>query len=613
MRVRVLQSLALLIVLANGAAAQTTSIAGRVVASDSGQGIANANVELRRTQGSSATEEWQVVAIGNRPSGGAAPISTGSRLVQTTADGTFRIDDVAPGQYRLYATRSNGYVPAEYGQRSPTGTGVPFTVSPGASMTSISLVMTPTATISGRVLEEGGEPSGYAHVQALKAVYRNGQRTLTVVQLVQADDNGAYRLFWLPPGDYYVAARPLDLRRSSEMMRIPPPSRVGTYEQQKRPTVTAISSTRVLATGEIVEAQNVAIYHPGTRHERNATPIQVTAGQNVQGLDIDVSDSLVRTRRVRGRAINGATGQPIRNGSLEIVPRDAPAILAMPLGTIVNGSFEIAGALPGGNYLVADGEGVSGLLAFDIDDADLNDVTLTMWPPVQLRGQVRSSMPPANGDDPAVRRVAVSLRRRPAVNGLREPGSMSAGRIIMQPDGTVISQLSVNNNVTASDGTFTLGGIGPGDYAVDVTLSANTYVESIQFGSRDVLRNGLRIDGTPTPTRLEIVVGTRGGTMSGRVVDARNSPVPHATVVAMPDIARDRTDLFKTVTADASGRFEIRGLAPADYEFLALEQLEQGAWQSAEALRDAEGRGRRVRITEGATMAGDLQLIPAPR
>ena len=66
-------------------------------------------------------------------------------------------------------------------------------------------------------------------------------------------------------------------------------------------------------------------------------------------------------------------------------------------------------------------------------------------------------------------------------------------------------------------------------------------------------------------------------------------------------------------SALAAGRFEIRGLAPGDYEFLAFEQLEQGAWQSAEAMRAEDGRGRRVRIAEGATMTGDLRLIPAPR
>jgi protocatechuate 3,4-dioxygenase beta subunit len=614
-------SLVLLTVLASGAAAQTTSIEGRVVARDSGQGIANANVELRpaetsgRTDADALATSFEILSRAGRTTGGTPSVAPQSRTVLTSADGTFSIDNVAPGRYRLYATRSNGYVPAEYGQRSPTGTGVPVIVSSATNMTGISLVMTPTATISGRVLDEDGEPSGYAHVQALKATYRHGRRTLTVVQLVQADDRGVYRLFWLPPGEYYVAAKPLDLRRSSEMMRIPPPSRFGTYEQQMRPTVTAINATRVLNNGEIAESQYVPIYHPGTREERLATAISVAAGQNIQGLDIDVSDSLVPTRRLRGRAINGLTGQPVSRGSLQIIPREAPAILLIPSGTISNGSFEIGGALPGANYLVAEGDGLSGLLTFDAAESDLGNVTLTMWPPVQIAGQVRSSDPPANGNESSVRSVAVNLRRHPSINGLpellpfmRRVDAQSGGTALI---GTSVTTTTANaSNVTSRDGTFTLYGLGPGDYAVDLTLPANAYIESIQFGSRDVLRNGLHLDGVPTPARLDIVIGMRGGTMSGTVVDARNSPVAHAIVVAVPDNNRERIDLFKTVTTDASGRFEIRGLAPGDYEFLAFDQLEQGAWQSAEAMRAEDGRGRRVRITEGATMAGDLRVIP---
>ena len=635
---KVLWSLALLTALANGAAAQqTTSIAGRVVARDSGQGIANVHVELRRDVGPTTLDTSPsgpsvqiaadgAVTVGNvmlggaRAAGGTAPVSSQSKVVQTAADGTFAIDNVAPGQYRLYATRSNGYVPAEYGQRSPTGTGVPFTVSPGTNMTGISLVMTPTATINGRVLDESGEPSGYAHVQALKATYRQGRRTLTVVQLVQADDRGVYRLFWLPPGEYYVAAKPLDLRRSSEMMRIPPPSRFGTYEQQMRPTVTAINETRVLSNGDTAEAQYVPIYHPGTRDDRRATAISVTAGQNLQGLDIDVRDSLVPTRRLRGRVVNGLTGQPVLRGNLQVIPREAPAILLIPTGTITNGAFDIGGALPGASYLVADGDSGSGLFAFEITDNDLNDLTITVWPPVAIPGQVRSSNPPSNGDDPSVRGIAVSLRRHPAVNGLRDAGqTLSAvmavreGITVSVREGTTVVGTSATSNVTSRDGAFTLSGVSPGDYSVDLRLPVNAYVESMQFGSRDVLRNGLRIDGPSAQTRLDIVIGTRGGIMSGSVVDARNSPVAHAIVVAVPDSGRERTDLFKSVTADASGRFEIRGLAPGDYEFLGFEQLEQGAWQSAEAMRAEEGRGRRVRIAEGATMAGDARVIPAPR
>src|SRR5205814_6834271 len=115
---------------------------------------------------------------------------------------------VLSGEYQLIATHSSGgYVPAEYGQRKATGQGINFQLAAGQKMTGIVLAMTPTGCISGRVYDADGEPLGKAQVQAMRPVYKNGQRVLTIVQIVESDDRGEYRLFWLPPGRYYVAAK----------------------------------------------------------------------------------------------------------------------------------------------------------------------------------------------------------------------------------------------------------------------------------------------------------------------------------------------------------------------------------------------------------------------
>src|SRR4029078_703881 len=79
--------------------------------------------------------------------------------VKTGADGRFAISNVLPGQYRLIATRNNsGYVPAEYGQRSPTSEGIPFTVAAGQKMTGVRLEMAATGSIAGQVFDRDGEP-----------------------------------------------------------------------------------------------------------------------------------------------------------------------------------------------------------------------------------------------------------------------------------------------------------------------------------------------------------------------------------------------------------------------------------------------------------------------
>jgi len=592
--------------------ASMASIEGRVLTRDSNAPIAGANLELRPATASSGDLRSSGLVIISGPavtSGGTAAVAASSRIATSGSDGAFVIRDVRPGQYRLYATRSNGFVPGEYGQQSATGTGSLLTVAAGQRVTGVTLTMTPTGSITGRVVDEDGEPSGYAHVQALKAVYSSGRRTLTVMQLVQADERGVYRLFWLPPGEYYVGARALDLRRSSEMMHIPPPSRFGSYEQQKRPTVTAITSSRLLDSGEVVEGQHVAIYFPATRDERRASPIAIRAGQTVQGVDIDLSDSLVRTRRLRGRVLNGVTGQPTR-ANLEIVPRDAPAILAIPSGTAgADGVFDLGGALPGPNYLVVDAPDGSGLVPIDVADADVNEMAVTVWPPVQISGQIRSDAPSADGTDPSASGISVGLRRDPSVNGLRDPSPRLALQI--DPQSGRGAAVTGGSNVSSPNGVFTLNGIPPGDYAITVATRGDSYIESIQFGTRDVLRSGLHVEGPPPRALLDVVIGTRGAVVSGSVLNDRRQPAINAVVVAVPETARERLDLFKSGRTDDSGRFEMRGLAPGDYEILAWEAIEPGGWLNPDVLRTDEGRGRRLHIAEGGRSTADLRAIPS--
>ena len=122
-----------------------------------------------------------------------------------------------PGEYRVVAMRS-GYVTGEFGRRWPNGVGLPLTLAAGQAVGTIQIAMTPTAAISGRIRDRFDQPIGNVEVQALKATYQDGRRALTKVASVQSDDRGEYRLFWLPPGRYYLSARHPDI--GGGMMRL---------------------------------------------------------------------------------------------------------------------------------------------------------------------------------------------------------------------------------------------------------------------------------------------------------------------------------------------------------------------------------------------------------
>ena len=173
------------------------------------------------------------------------------------------------------------------------------------------------------------------------------------------------------------------------------------------------------------------------------------------------------------------------------------------------------------------------------------------------------------------------------------------------------------------DGTFQLRGIPAGDYRVDIHpfLSVppeenappalrDLYVRSLRFGKDDVLSDGLRIEGT-SANRMDVVVGTNGGVVAGRILRDKRVAVVNARAVLVPNAARQRGDLYKSALTDDTGQFEIRGVAPGDYKLFAWELVEFGAWQDPQFIKLYEKRGTSVRVNAGGRQSVDTVLIPA--
>src|SRR5204863_4955039 len=101
----------------------------------------------------------------------------------TGADGKFLFRNVPAGNFKLVAARIGGnYVPVEYGQRGVLGRGIVFTIGDGEQKKDMRLEMAPVGTISGRVLDENSRPLGHVAVMAFTAIYRNGERLVTMME-----------------------------------------------------------------------------------------------------------------------------------------------------------------------------------------------------------------------------------------------------------------------------------------------------------------------------------------------------------------------------------------------------------------------------------------------
>ena len=154
-------------------------------------------------------------------------------------EGRFQLTNLPPGEWRVTVSKG-GYFTWQPGQRRPFDPPPPITLARGQRVTA-DVPLSRGGVITGRVSDDAGEPLAGLRVRVYRAKMAKGYRRLEDVGAAdQTDDTGAYRIFGLPPGDYYVAAS----------LRMAPLDSV---------VQTTYSPTYYPGTGELAEAQRIRV------------------------------------------------------------------------------------------------------------------------------------------------------------------------------------------------------------------------------------------------------------------------------------------------------------------------------------------------------------------
>ncbi len=124
----------------------------------------------------------------------------------SAADGSFRFEAVEPGEYRLSGERP-GFLYTEYGAQAANDFGTILTLRPAQQLTDLNLKLFPQGVISGKVVDQDGDPVGNARLKVVRRKWISGKLRYGFAGSTSANELGEFRFRNLEPGKYYVDAQ----------------------------------------------------------------------------------------------------------------------------------------------------------------------------------------------------------------------------------------------------------------------------------------------------------------------------------------------------------------------------------------------------------------------
>jgi protocatechuate 3,4-dioxygenase beta subunit len=523
-------------------------IAGKVVSSVSGEPLSRARVTIANLQERGETKS----------------LITGD-------DGTFEFRGLTAGKYSLSAAR-RGFIESSFDQHERYSTAIVT----GSEADSEHLVfrLSPQAVLTGRVLDEFGDPVRNANVSLYRQDQSTGVSLILRISSTHTDDRGIYEFAGLAAGNYFVSV-------SAEPW----------YGLRPRPLPNAGGAAATSpGPSPSFDVAYPTTYYPDATDSDDAVPVPLRGGER---LTADVHLSPVPAIRFfvpmpetpeQGLAMPAvlrksfdsmenvlAARMEVRSDS----PQEAPGAdiaLAAP------GKLEISG-IPAGKYTVFIPDDATGTTP-----GTLAEINLTR------DGQELNA---ASGEPVSRLKFAVHIPGEARIpERLRLALQNGDHRVI------VSSLVDANGNsefVHIPPGKYNLLAATPGkDYAVTQITSG---------GHRS---NGHSLDIVPGSTiKGDVTLLSGTGTIEGFAKRAGKG-VPGAMIVLVPKDAEAHGELFRRDQSDLDGSFSLATIVPGEYTIVAIENGWDLNWSQAGVIAHYLPRGRTVAVGSG------LSHLPEP-
>jgi hypothetical protein len=468
----------------------------------------------------------------------------------TDASGAFAFSNLATGRYEVIVQHQN------YPQAGMRGARKTVQVAAGETAPSVTVELIPGATVSGRVVDEDGDPLSGCIMQPHPA--KNFNQGVPIVRMPSSHEDGPYRIYGIPPGKYTITAQ------CSESVFQPRPLSEG-----PDPAPTSAYPT---------------LFYPAAYDVNSAEVVDLSPGAEKSGVDFQMRP--VAVTHIRGILTAGTADWRGRTDlQVQLIPLDphSPLAFALSSGQIdpKDGSFELHRVFPGSYRLIAFSQNFS-----------------ARGPQPDAGSRVGAAM----RVDAANKPIQVSLQLQRAVD---IPGSVEIERGNDSANEVTPSQINIQlrseNQIGAppaptqvnDDGSFTIKSVLPGEWRI-MLMAPSAFLKSAWLGNTDITHVALDLtSGSVAP--LRIVVGTNTATIRGTAPAGQ-------MVFAMRIDDNDPAPGWRGGQLASNGQFTIQLLAPGRYRV---------------TVGDMEGPmpedvGQEITLAEGENAAIDVKPETRP-
>ena len=604
-----------------------------------------------------------------RPVPGAVVTLMGAerpRATQADADGRFRFTEVPRGAM-LFATR-RGYLDWASSRR-PWDPGGRLFLRDGDTRADVVLYLIKEAVISGRVVDESGDPVVGFEMTVLSRTYVAGrpvfQRVEPPRESPRTDDRGMYRIAGLLPGEYLVVAENaessipeaalgrLDKAQPDDPLHTAIYSvseiiaQQGGWRAGSGQTMTTGGYARVIGRGPVAPPgpdgrfrSYPTTYHPDVTLGSAARPIAVRPGEERAGIDVQLRP--VTTVRVSG-IVNGPRGA-LSDLPLFLVPGTSEDWLdELPVARTLSderGAFIFPG-VPPGQYRVHVLK--TPAPPRDTDSFEFRAMETSGTEVVVDSGTGRSLSTPLS--DPAAADMvwsstAISVGEADLAGVTVEAlaGARISGRVVLsatddkakaalkegltivfeRADGHGMKITQSPNPFRAAgwtmsepDGTFHTRPLPPGRYLARV--DSNTWsLKSAMLGSRNVADVPVEVRAQDIDNVILALTNTPS-VLSGIVRAAAGTRLDGLAVLAFPVDRAGWSDFgitprrIRTAAVKADGQYELTGLPAGEYYVSVVDDAIGLERVSTSRLAALAGTATRATIGEGERKRLELQ------